>query len=71
LLERGKEIRELYTQVPFTFRSGVVYIADFVYLDIRTNRWVAEDSKGAKTAAYIIKKKMFIDEYPQFVFIES
>lgn len=34
------------------------YIADFVYVDRNTGKTVVEDTKGVRTAAYIIKRKL-------------
>lgn len=34
------------------------YFADFVYLDIKTNQWIVEDSKGVRTPEYKLKKKL-------------
>ena len=36
------------------------YVADFVYTDSRTGETVVEDTKGFKTADYILKKKMLL-----------
>lgn len=73
LLERAKEITELKLQVPFELLSsyeingkkvrGISYIADFVYIDIRTGKYVVEDTKGYRTEVYKIKKKMFEQKY--------
>lgn len=38
----------------------VVYVADFVYIDHRTNERVVEDTKGVKTKDYIIKRKLML-----------
>ena len=38
----------------------VVYVADFVYYDNRTNEKVVEDTKGVKTKDYIIKRKLML-----------
>ena len=38
----------------------VVYVADFVYYDHRTNEKVVEDTKGVKTKDYIIKRKLML-----------
>lgn len=71
LLERGKAIKDLRRQVKFellpsqkykgeTVERAVNYIADFVYTDIRTGEFIVEDTKGAKTKDYIIKRKMML-----------
>lgn len=36
------------------------YIADFTYCDSRTGEKVVEDTKGVRTAEYIIKRKMML-----------
>ena len=36
------------------------YIADFVYVDIKTGDIVVEDTKGFKTKDYIIKRKLML-----------
>lgn len=36
------------------------YIADFVYTDARTGEMIVEDSKGFRTDAYILKRKMML-----------
>lgn len=41
----------------------VAYIADFVYTDKTTGETVVEDTKGFRTADYIIKRKMMLFFY--------
>lgn len=36
------------------------YIADFVYLDMKTGNTVVEDTKGFRTKDYIIKRKLMM-----------
>ena len=36
------------------------YIADFVYQDARTGETIVEDSKGFRTDAYILKRKLML-----------
>lgn len=36
------------------------YIADFVYVDIKSGEIVVEDTKGFKTKDYIIKRKLML-----------
>jgi len=45
------------------------YIADYVYVADSKN--VAEDAKGFKTDVYKIKRKLFLDNYPNWVHNES
>ena len=39
------------------------YIADFVYIDTETGEKVVEDTKGVKTEAYKIKRKLMLWKY--------
>lgn len=65
-MERAGEIQHLRLQVPFELLPsfecdgvkyrGMRYIADFVYC--RDGKQVVEDTKGAKTREYLIKKKL-------------
>lgn len=36
------------------------YVADFVYIDLKTGDIVVEDTKGFKTKDYIIKRKLML-----------
>lgn len=73
LLQRAGEIYELRRQVPFVLiptqrdeRTGKLlekeakYIADFAYRDSKTGRITVEDTKGMRTEAYILKRKMML-----------
>ena len=74
LLERAGLIKDLQLQKPFelqpAFRKNgtsyraITYKADFVYLDLRTNKIVVEDTKGMRTEAYKIKRKLFEYTHP-------
>ena len=70
LLERAREIRDLRLQVPFELEAGIFYVADFVYHDIKPGLWRVDETKGNKTAGYIMKKKMFLNKYHGFTFRE-
>lgn len=39
------------------------YLADFVYTDTRTGGKIVEDTKGMRTADYIIKRKLMLQMY--------
>lgn len=39
------------------------YVADFVYVDCKTGKTVVEDTKGVRTEAYRIKKKLMLQIY--------
>ena len=58
LLYEAKSISALSIQVPFFLSGGIIYIADFVYYDLRDKRWIVEDAKGVRTKEYIMKKKL-------------
>lgn len=40
--------------------KAVVYRADFVYTDTKTNETIVEDAKGFRTKDYILKRKMLL-----------
>lgn len=72
LLERAGEICELRRQVPFVLipaqrdvdgqliEREARYIADFAYREKRGYRLVVEDTKGVRTPAYVLKRKMML-----------
>lgn len=59
-LAEANEIEDLKRQVSFQIEINGLkickYIADFTYTDRRTGEYVVEDSKGAKTQIYKLKK---------------
>lgn len=75
LMVRGKVISGLERQVKFelipnqkdengkVIERAVDYIADFVYTDLKTGEQIVEDTKGAKTKDYIIKRKLMLHKY--------
>jgi hypothetical protein len=83
LLQKVGEIKNLETQVPFELQCGFVlpkgekvrpikYVADFVYVRTSDGKTVVEDTKGMKTPAYEIKKKLFLRIYGQkYEFLET
>lgn len=75
LLERAGQIKNLQRQVKFVLIPKQVeyvgkkvkvverecsYVADFVYIDTRTEKTVVEDTKGVRTKDYIIKRKLLL-----------
>lgn len=73
LLEQHGLVRNLREQVPYELipagvgehrkERPVIYKADFVYEVCQpdgTWKWVVEDTKGAKTKEYIIKRKLML-----------
>lgn len=65
LLERAKRISDLQRQVKYELipkqdgERACTYVADFVYID-SDGRTVVEDTKGVRTDAYRIKKKLML-----------
>ena len=39
------------------------YVADFVYIDVESGKEVVEDTKGVRTDAYKIKRKLMLFKY--------
>lgn len=80
LLQRAGTIRDLHLQpafelIPAFNKNGVhyqktVYKADFAYFDNEKGKTVIEDTKGVKTAVYILKKKLFEYNYPNLEIVE-
>ena len=80
LLQRASVIAKLELQPvyvllePFTDRlgckhRGIKYIADFRYVE--GGRTVVEDVKGFLTRDYVIKRELFIKQYPEVEFRET
>lgn len=74
VLEQIGEIRELNRQVKYELRGqggGKVcsIIVDFTYWE--GDQFVAEDFKGMETKDFIIKEKLFKDNYPGVEFRKS
>lgn len=75
LLERAGKIRDLRRQVKYvlipaqkdargkSLERECAYIADFVYFDLGLNYEVVEDTKGFRTDAYRIKRKLMLERY--------
>ncbi len=57
-LEKAGKIDELRLQVRYPIVIETVYVADFVYIDNYTGKYVVEDVKGYKTREYLRKKKL-------------
>lgn len=74
LLLKSKQIQNLLMQVKFELipkqkdERAVKYIADFVYTE--NGQTIVEDVKGMKTKEYIIKRKLFKQNYPDTIFRE-
>ncbi len=81
LLEKAGEIRDLQVHVIFRLIDGfdrhgehirpTTYEADFVYhMTVDPETLVVEDVKGVHTAVYQIKRKLFLQRYPDVAFRE-
>ena len=81
LRERAKEIRDLTLQPEFALWEGgrdrngkkhraMVYRADFAYVNCKTGETHVVDVKGMRLPMYLLKRKMFLVKYPEYVFEE-
>jgi hypothetical protein len=61
MMAKGREVTGLARQVRFDLNEGGTYVADFVYRDRRTQKWVVEDCKGFRTPVYKRKRKLMMD----------
>lgn len=80
LLQKAGEITGLQLQVEFQIFKGyvnpdtgektksVTYVADFVYIEVNSNRMIVEDTKGIETADFRLKWKLVQSYYPQYEF---
>lgn len=80
LLEQAGEISGLMLQVEFQILKGWTnpetgeriksrhYVADFVYHDRSTGRFVIEDTKGMETAEFRLKWDYMRSQYPEYEF---
>lgn len=80
LLEEQGVIRDLELQPRFRLQDGfetadgsrvrpIDYVADFMYLN-NDGLKVVEDVKGMETDVYKLKKKLFLNKYPKYIFSE-
>lgn len=80
LLEKAGEICDLTLQMEFQIFHGyrdpetgekeksAFYVADFVYLDCKARKWIAEDTKGVETKDFRLKWKLVKQRYPDYTF---
>ena len=78
LLLADGQIKDLKLQVEFVINQAyrdaftgekmraVVYIADFVYFDLRKKRNIVEDTKGVETPQFKNKWRQCREKYPEF-----
>lgn len=80
LLEKAGEITHLRLQPSFVIQDAFMsnqgakifairYIADFEYFDKKTGAINVEDVKGVKTKEFVIKMKMFLKRYQDYVYM--
>jgi len=77
--KQAGEILDFDMQVPFKVVPGfargrkkyrpTIYIADFVVTHLDGTKEVRE-TKGVKTSAYMIKRKLFAEKFPEYKFTE-
>lgn len=71
LLEKAKIIKNLERQVNFIlvekskYGGQIKYVADFVYIDLKTGKKIVEDTKSeaTKTPLYRLKKRLVAEIY--------
>lgn len=78
LLQADGQIKDLKLQVEFVINQAyinaetgekmraVVYIADFVYFDMRSKRYIVEDTKGVETPQFKNKWRQCREKYPEY-----
>lgn len=80
LLEKAEEIEALQLQVEFQILTGWTnpdtgertrskyYVADFVYYDKQSGKWIIEDTKGMETSDFKLKWDFMKTLYRDFEF---
>lgn len=80
LLEKAEEIEALQLQVEFQILTGWTnpdtgertrskyYVADFVYYDKQSRKWIIEDTKGMETSDFKLKWDFMKTLYRDFEF---
>ena len=72
-LQHRYELQPAFTKGGKKYRA-IYYVADFVYVDTKTNETVVEDVKGCKKGCtyelFTIKKKLFEFNYPNLTIRE-
>ena len=58
---RGGAFKWLARQVEFALPGGIVYRADFCYVEAGTDAMQIEDAKGVITKEYALKKKLMAE----------
>lgn len=75
LIEKQGLIKDLRMQVRFELQPSykkngktiraIYYVADFTYIDKKTNKMIVEDTKGFRTEVYKLKKKILEYKFPE------
>ena len=80
LMNKAGEITDLQLQPELQIFQGYVnhytgekhksrfYVGDFKYLDLHTQQWIIEDTKGMETPEFRLKWEYVQSEYPEYVF---
>jgi hypothetical protein len=76
LLERAREIEELFIQPKFTLFKAhdndpkpITYKADFAYYEVKGDgRLIVEDVKGFETERFKLIRRLFVRVFPQHDF---
>lgn len=63
MMHKGKLISKPALQIEFLLTGGIIYKADFVYVDFIEKKIIVEDTKGFKTPEYKLKKKLMKTDY--------
>jgi hypothetical protein len=63
-------LQDAYMDVDGKKHRAIEYVADFMWQDVRTDKWHVKDtkSKGTRTTVFAIKEKMFRLKYPMYVY---
>ena len=69
-LQKIFEIQPKYINNKGEHIRAITYKADFVYFDVKKDRFIVEDVKGYKTDVYKLKKKLFEYVYPNLTIEE-
>lgn len=62
LLEKAGTISSLTLQPRYELPGGIRYVGDFAYTE--NGQAVCEDVKGMETPVFRLKKRLFLDTYP-------
>lgn len=69
-LQKVFELQPKYTNNKGEHIRSITYKADFFYYDNKKKQYIVEDTKGFRTDAYKLKKKLFEYVYPNLTINE-